>query len=232
MPGRAAPHPRSRQNRTRYVVLGMLTVRSMNGYELRQAIASSVGHFWRESFGQLYPTLRALAGEGLVRPVHERAARAGPGRQGATYQLTPRGREALAAWLATPPVLERPRNELLLRVFFAAASPPAVTLRNLALVGETLRAEATKLEAIASRWTEAVKGHPDAPLWRLTLDFGLGWMAMALGWLEDAQRVIAAGARRAGGATGASPAVRVAVKARRRRAGRPAGGGKRCATRS
>jgi len=226
MPG-AHPHPRprSRENRTRYVVLGMLTVRPMNGYALRQAIAGSVGHFWRESFGQLYPTLRALAEEGLVRPVHDATARAGRGRQGATYELAPRGRAALAAWLATPPVLERPRNELLLRVFFAGAVPPEITHRNLALVGETLRAEAEQLEAIASRWADVVKGHPDAPLWRLTLDFGRACMKTALGWLEDAERVVAAqprgaGARRAakGGATA------------RRRARRPAGGGKRCTT--
>ncbi len=231
MPGRAHPRPRSRENRTRYVVLGMLTVRPMNGYALRQAIAGSVGHFWQESFGQLYPTLRALAEEGLVRPVHEGAARDGRGRQGATYELAPRGRDALAAWLATPPVLERPRNELLLRVFFANAVPPEITQRNLALVGETLRAQQGKLEAIASRWAEVVKGHPDAPLWRLTLDFGLAWMTTALGWLEEAERVIAAQARGAGGAGDARRAVDAGrATARRRRSRRPAGGGKRCTT--
>jgi DNA-binding PadR family transcriptional regulator len=227
MPGRAALRSRSRENRTRYVVLGMLTVRPMNGYALRQAIAGSVGHFWRESFGQLYPTLRALVAEGLVRPVHERAARGGrnPSASGATYELAPRGRDALAAWLATAPALERPRNELLLRVFFGGAVPPEVTLRSLALVGEALRAEARKLEEIASGWADVERCHPDAPLWRLTLDFGIAWMKTTLAWLENAERVM--GARAAGAvAAGAPRTPRAATKVPRRSARHAAGGRK------
>lgn len=36
-----------------------------SAYALRQRIAGSVGHFWRESFGQLFPTLAVLEAEGL-----------------------------------------------------------------------------------------------------------------------------------------------------------------------
>ena len=56
----------------------------MTGYGLRQAIAGSVGHFWQESFGQLYPTLRRLAQEGLVE------ARATPRRPGPGSDHLPR----------------------------------------------------------------------------------------------------------------------------------------------
>lgn len=189
---RAASRPRSRENRTRYVVLGMLTLGPMNGYCLRQAIAGSVGHFWQESFGQLYPALRALAAEGLVRTVRGTAH---GGRHGATYEVTPRGRRVLAAWLAKPPVIEPARNEVLLKVFFAGAVPPEITARNLAAVVEQLRGKLAELEAIASGWAEKVKGHPDAPFWRLTLDFGLVHIRTALRWLDDAQRVIRSEAR-------------------------------------
>jgi len=184
-----------RENRTRYVVLGMLTTAPMSGYGLRKAIEGSVGHFWQESYGQLYPTLRQLAGEGLVEP---RATHGGPGRGGATYHLTVRGRAALAAWLASPPVLEPSRNELLLKVFFAGAVPPEVTSRNLDAVAAVLRAERAELEAIAARMDALPRRgwHPDAPYWRLTLDFGLEFMQTALTWLERAQRVLRARKRK------------------------------------
>jgi DNA-binding PadR family transcriptional regulator len=187
----AATKPR--ENRTRYVVLGMLTTGPLTGYGLRQRIAGSVGHFWQESYGQLYPTLHRLAQEGLV---EARAARGGPGRPGAIYHLTPRGRATLAAWLARPPVLEPARNELLLKVFFAGAVPAEVTARNLDAFAAALRGHRAELERIAEQLDGTTRSHPDAPYWRLTLDFGLDFMRMALAWIEHAHGVLRARKRR------------------------------------
>jgi DNA-binding PadR family transcriptional regulator len=211
----AAPEaPRKpRQNRTRWVVLGMLTTGPMSGYGLRQRIAGSVGHFWQESYGQLYPTLRQLAAEGLV---EARPARGGPGRGGAVYHLTPRGREALAAWVALPPVLEPERNEVLLKVFFAGAVPPEVTARNLAGVAAALAGQRAQLEAIAARLDAAPVRHPDEPYWRLTLDFGLAFMRTALEWLERAQRVLRARPARPRAKAPARPSTAARARAPRR----------------
>jgi PadR family transcriptional regulator, regulatory protein AphA len=203
---------RARENRTRYVVLGMLTARPMTGYALRQAIAGSVGHFWQESYGQLYPTLRRLAAEGLVRA---KPSGGGPGRGGAAYHITPKGRADLARWVALPATLEPERNELLLKVFFGRAVAPQVTARNLEAVAGELRAELAALEAIASRWDAEVEGQPDAPYWKLTLDFGLTFMRTALDWLGRAQAVVLAQGRRVKSrrpVAGAPPEARPAVR--------------------
>jgi PadR family transcriptional regulator, regulatory protein AphA len=184
-------HPR--ESRTRYVVLGMLaTSGPLTGYGLRQRIAGSVGHFWQESFGQIYPALRRLAAEGLVLG---KALRGGPGRPGATWQITPRGRAELARWVAKPPAFEPQRNEILLKVFFAGAVPPEVTACNLEAVAGHLRAGLAALEAIAGRWDEQTRGMADAPYWRLTLDFGLTFQRNALAWIDKAQAVLRARAR-------------------------------------
>jgi len=195
---------RPRQNRTRYVILGMLSTQPMNGYALRRAIETTVGHFWQESYGQLYPALRSLAREGLVREVKAAGRDKAGARQGAAFEVTSRGREALASWVAVPPVLEPGRNELLLKVFFGGVVPPAVTLKNLAAVGEAVRGKLARLDAVAEDWDELAAGHPDAPLWRLTLDFGRLFMNTALKWLEEAERVV--GARK--GARAGRPARR------------------------
>jgi DNA-binding PadR family transcriptional regulator len=177
----------------------MLSAAPMSGYGLRKAIEGSVGHFWQESYGQLYPALRRLAAEGLV---EARATRGGPGRAGAVYHVTDRGRAALAGWLALPPVLEPERNEVLLKVFFAGAVPPEVTARNLDAVAAALRAEQAELEAIRARLPGA-PSHPDAPYWRLTLEYGLEFMRTTLGWLDRARATI----RRAGAPRGAGAAA-------------------------
>jgi DNA-binding PadR family transcriptional regulator len=188
-PALPAKSRKPRENRTRFVVLGMLTAGPMTGYALRQRIDGSVGHFWQESYGQLYPTLRQLAAQGLV---EARATRGGPGRAGAAYHLTERGRAALADWVAQPPVMEPARNEILLKVFFGAAVSPAVLDGNLAAVAGVLRSHLAELEATAAGFDAAAGGHPDAPYWRLTLEFGLTFLRTGLGWIDHARKVIRA----------------------------------------
>ena len=205
----------ARENRTRYVVLGMLSEAPMTGYGLRKAIASSVGHFWRESYGQLYPALRALVAEGLV---EARATRGGPGRPGASYHVTPRGRAALAAWLALPPALSPPRNEILLKVFFAGIVPPEVTARNLDGVAAQLGAQRAALERIAKVMDAPGGGrHPDARYWRLTLDYGLEFTGLALAWIARVKSALAradAHPVRRGPAPRGTRTVRLARRAR------------------
>lgn len=38
----------------------------MTGYAVREAIRDVLGHFWSESFGQIYPTLAQQQDDGLV----------------------------------------------------------------------------------------------------------------------------------------------------------------------
>jgi len=99
------------------VLLGLLTIEPMSGYDLGQTIRVSIGHFWNESYGQIYPNLKRLAAEGLVTAKAERQ-KGKPDRH--IYSITPKGRERLAQWLAVAPQPEVPRNELLLKLFFGS----------------------------------------------------------------------------------------------------------------
>ena len=48
------------------VLLGLLTIEPMSGYDPGLTIRGSVGHFWNESFGQIYPSLKKLANDRFV----------------------------------------------------------------------------------------------------------------------------------------------------------------------
>ena len=56
----------ARSSQTHMAVLGALSTEPMTGYALREAIRDVLGHFWSESFGQIYPTLQALEDAGHV----------------------------------------------------------------------------------------------------------------------------------------------------------------------
>ncbi|MFW6201785.1 MAG: hypothetical protein ACOC8B_04355 [Gemmatimonadota bacterium] len=46
-----------RGSRTRYVLLGVLAGGPKTGYEIKRMIDESIGHFWSESYGRIYPGL-------------------------------------------------------------------------------------------------------------------------------------------------------------------------------
>src|ERR1700754_1627141 len=99
---------------TEDAVLGLLSMSPMSGYGMRTVISQSIGHFWSESFGQIYPALKRLTAEGCVEKETERQ-KGRPDRN--VYSLTAKGRERLREWLVVPAVPEVPRNELLLKLF-------------------------------------------------------------------------------------------------------------------
>src|SRR5262249_13920193 len=89
----------SRANRTEYVILGLLSSAPKSGYAIKKEVEEVIGHFWKESFGQIYPALERLQAQGLVQRDPEPAGQ----RRRFVYTITASGREALRAWLATPP---------------------------------------------------------------------------------------------------------------------------------
>ena len=102
-------------NPTSYVILGMLGLRPMCGYEIKQLVDNSTRFFWAASYGQIYPELRRLD--------RRRADRGqpGPGRvaQADRVPAHRRGPRGVVAWLAEAPVIQESRDESLLKIFFA-----------------------------------------------------------------------------------------------------------------
>jgi PadR family transcriptional regulator AphA len=109
-----------RTNKTEFAVLGLLSLEPMSGYDMKTFISQSIGYFWQESYGQIYPVLRKLLGLGFItRRVESKKGR--PDRH--VYRLTQKGRNRLNEWLASETELAPLRIELLLKLFFGGATP-------------------------------------------------------------------------------------------------------------
>jgi len=169
------------------VLLGLLTVEPMSGYDLGQSIRASIGFFWNESYGQIYPNLKKLAAAGLVAAKTERQ-KGKPDRQ--VYSITPSGREHLKKWLAVEPQSEVPRNELLLKLFFGVqAGPEAVT----GYVERMSKRESSYLEKfrqIERELLSQMRRYPDVPYWRMAARFGQLELEAHLRWSEETLTIL------------------------------------------
>src|SRR5437764_14507004 len=77
------------------VILGMLALGKSSGYDIKQFVDKSTRHFWAASYGQIYPELRRLEDQGLIRGREEPTG----GRARTLYELTDAGVGALSGWL-------------------------------------------------------------------------------------------------------------------------------------
>jgi DNA-binding PadR family transcriptional regulator len=151
------------------VLLGLLTIEPMSGYDLGQVIRDSVGHFWNESYGQIYPNLKRLAEAGQVTAQTERQ-KGKPERH--VYSITKKGRKRLAAWLEVAPQPEIPRNELLLKLFFGAQVSPKISIQHVERMVESERAFLREFKRIELEEIAKSEQYPDAPYWKMAARFG------------------------------------------------------------
>jgi len=117
-----------RENNTQYAILGMLCHKPMTGYDIKRFTQRSLAYFWPMSYGQIYPTLKALESKEMV--IMEIESREG-GLDRKVYHITDAGRKELQRWVMEPAEKEVLRYEILLKMFFGAIAPEGSHLANL-----------------------------------------------------------------------------------------------------
>ena len=164
------------------VLLGLLTIEPISGYDLGLTIRGSVGHFWNESFGQIYPSLKKLANDRFV-TCRTQQQKGKPDRR--IYSITQKGRERLTKWLAVPPQAEIPRNELLLKLFFGDQVPAAILIGYVQRMAEERRALLKLLERKERVEIDQNRHYPGAPYWKMALHFGEVELRAHLRWAQE-----------------------------------------------
>lgn len=158
------------QGTTSNALLGLLTLCPMSGYDMRALIDRSIGHFWSESYGQIYPSLKRMAAAGLVEKKTERT-KGKPDRN--VFSLTPAGKERLKTWLREPITqVETPRSELLLKLFFGSHVSAEVNRQHVESFIATHQATLKHFAAIEKQLRREEANDPQLPYWLMTLSFG------------------------------------------------------------
>jgi PadR family transcriptional regulator AphA len=164
-------------------LLGLLSWGPMSGYDIRQLISRSIGHFWSESYGQIYPGLKRLAAAGLAEKKTQRQ-KGRPDRN--LYSLTAAGRRQLQQWLKLP-VTEKevPRNEMLLKLFFGVNASPSVSREHVAAYLESHQKELELYASMAKTLRKEAADDPQLPFWLMTLNFGRHENAAMVKWCKE-----------------------------------------------
>ncbi|AZZ42441.1 PadR family transcriptional regulator [Acidipropionibacterium jensenii] len=101
----------------RFAILAMLAERPRHGYELKSEFDRRTNSTWPLNVGQVYTTLDRLERDQLVLRGDEDAE----GR--VAYSITGLGRERVRSWFTTPVAASPQRDELAIKIAFAATTP-------------------------------------------------------------------------------------------------------------
>jgi len=169
-------------SKTDMAILGMLTIEPMSGYEMKQFCEESLSHFWYETFGNLYPRLKQLTDEGLVKGRSEKRER---GPDAIVYSLTSQGRARLRKWLIEPPDSENVRSEFMLKFFFGAQAPADVNEQRLIDYEEEQKRIRKRYQLIEQTLRDVLDGHKDEFYWLMSLRRGQLLNEARLRWCRE-----------------------------------------------
>src|SRR3989440_3413347 len=164
------------------VILGMIAFGRRTGYDIKTFVDRTTRYFWAASYGQIYPELKRLEDQGLVRGRPEPTG----GRARTVYELTSAGEAALRDWLASDeePLYEL-RDEGMLKLFFSDSLPER-RIENIRAMRTRQERKLAQLRAIESH---AKEGPPGA---YLTLQLGIGSTEWFIEWCAATERRLAA----------------------------------------
>lgn len=165
-------------NATARVILGLLKFSPRTGYDVKRVTDFSTRFFWRASYGQIYPELRALKEAGLVNVREEPHGR----RPRRVYELTPEGDRALHDWLLSTGDLYELRDEGLLRLFFGEVLASEELLSLVRRRREWFEASGVHFRSISAQLGE-VEG-PSGEVLR----YGIELMDWNAEWWRDLER--------------------------------------------
>lgn len=174
--------PLSHYNPTTYAILGLLTIGCRTGYDMKRMIDTSLAHFWKISYGQIYPTLKKLVEDNLV--IREQKLEMKKPER-IEYYLTAEGERVLNDWLYQP-VEKFPgeKNEVLLRLFLSADIANYVTIQQLEKYRES---QIHRLQMYHLIEENLLKKPVNEEQHRelLALDFGKRMANAVLEWCDD-----------------------------------------------
>jgi DNA-binding PadR family transcriptional regulator len=118
--GFAGPHGAPR-GFLRLYILHRIAEKPSHGYDILREIASKTEGSWRPGAGSIYPILKELVAEGLIRPESQKKA----GTSQRIYDITPEGRKFLEQFRDIPEKMSRGWGSMR-RIFIELVDPQHV----------------------------------------------------------------------------------------------------------
>jgi DNA-binding PadR family transcriptional regulator len=160
----------------RYVILGLLTLQPMSGYDIKRFLAGLSWLTGSPSGGSLYPVLRALRQEELV-TVETVPGLDRPPKK--IYSITYRGRQVLRAWTKQPVATCASLKAFLMRLFLADSHSRTRLSAHL----QERRDQVASHNELLAGGLETLDAGPNLGQ-QLAVDYGLALATAELAWLD------------------------------------------------
>ena len=175
---------------TDYVILGLLSESALTGYQIKKIIEHRFSFFWNESYGQLYPALKALKECGWI---EEAAQDTEKKRAQKTYRIRKEGVDALREWLKAPVERETLRLEILLKLYFAHLSSSDALINQLQTFEQTHEKDLKTLRMYESELKPIIDNHPNHFHVLRVIDFGIKVNEAYLNWCSETLELLKGG---------------------------------------
>ncbi len=176
-------------NKTKYALLGALSIAPMSGYDIKKFSDLSISHFWNENYARIYPVLKEMEREGLVTKTTTYTEGRPPRN---VYTVTKKGLKELDEWLLQSVEERPPREELLLKLFFSSNVPAENIIEKI----KTEKEKQKKLIEEYDRIQEVITADKNIsrqkgwPLWLATVSYGQHNSEAAIKWCNETLRYL------------------------------------------
>jgi DNA-binding PadR family transcriptional regulator len=175
----------AKENKTKYAILGVLSLKSASGYDIKKFCDETIAHFWQENYGHIYPVLKQLEEEKLV----AKATEISEGKLKHVYSITALGRERIADWLSIQPEAPKPRYEFLLKLFFSKDIPAHMVIHRLNESKDYCQSILKQYESIEQKMKNSLGNKADLEnggVYRYsTLRYGILDLKTKIAWYEE-----------------------------------------------
>lgn len=171
-------------NKTKYALLGVLSLMSGSGYDIKKFCDSSIGYFWNENYGHIYPVLQRMEDEELItKEVKQTEGR--PVKN--VYSITQKGRDELQEWLMLPVEQEPMRSEFLLKMFLSKDIQEEIIIKKLKTIKEKSEEELNQYSKIADILSSQLKNvdRKSIVLYLSTVNYGKKIEEAKIKWYEE-----------------------------------------------
>ncbi len=171
-----------KKNKSRYAVMGLLSMGPMSGYDIKKRFEDIASNFWKESYGQIYPILKRLNEEGLaIRSIEKQIGK--PDRH--IYELTKEGHLELKTWLLEPVEQHVGRHEILLKLIFGPKVSVDENIEQIKHFQKNHINELAQLQSVKTKIESENCEKPHLPYWLMTIRFGELVNEALLKWTEE-----------------------------------------------
>lgn len=170
------------KNKTRYAILGVISMKPSSGYDIKKFCDKTISHFWNENFGHIYPVLSQLEKEGLII-----LSDSSEGSKRKIYEITDKGKKEFCEWLMQPFEPQPPRSEMLLKLSFGNYIPKEKVIEMVKEVKNIHESRLMEYKQMEESFLsdENAKKHPQYAYWLAPLRYGIIASEAALKWCEE-----------------------------------------------